>query len=247
MIKINNLQKYFNKECILDGITLHIAKDEFVVLLGASGSGKSTLLKILSGYEGFEGGDVQIASKQYISKIPSHKTRQIITQQYSLMPWMSARGNIEFALKCYGIKDKKERKERADKFLKLVHLENKGDLFPHSLSGGQAQRVAIARALSLNPGVLFLDEPFSALDPIVRLKLQDELKTLSQGKCVIFVTHDIDEALNIADSIVILRQGKIVSNMTNPRFDAHSANFFELKAKIFDILNGQNPQIEYMI
>lgn len=247
MIKINNLQKYFNKECILDGINLHIAKDEFVVLLGASGSGKSTLLKILSGYEGFEGGDVQIASKQYISKIPSHKTRQIITQQYSLMPWMSARGNIEFALKCYGIKDKKERKERADKFLKLVHLENKGDLFPHSLSGGQAQRVAIARALSLNPGVLFLDEPFSALDPIVRLKLQDELKTLSQGKCVIFVTHDIDEALNIADSIVILRQGKIVSNMTNPRFDAHSANFFELKAKIFDILNGQNPQIEYMI
>ena len=247
MIRINNLQKYFNKECILDGINLHIAKDEFVVLLGASGSGKSTLLKILSGYEGFEGGDVQIASKQYISKIPSHKTRQIITQQYSLMPWMSARGNIEFALKCYGIKDKKERKERADKFLKLVHLENKGDLFPHSLSGGQAQRVAIARALSLNPSVLFLDEPFSALDPIVRLKLQDELKTLSKGKCVIFVTHDIDEALNIADSIVILRQGKIVSNMTNPRFDAHSANFFELKAKIFDILNGQNPQIEYMI
>lgn len=247
MIRINNLQKYFNKECILDGINLHIAKDEFVVLLGASGSGKSTLLKILSGYEGFEGGDVQIASKQYSSKIPSHKTRQIITQQYSLMPWMSARGNIEFALKCYGIKDKKERKERADKFLKLVHLENKGDLFPHSLSGGQAQRVAIARALSLNPSVLFLDEPFSALDPIVRLKLQDELKTLSKGKCVIFVTHDIDEALNIADSIVILRQGKIVSNMANPRFDAHSANFFELKAKIFDILNGQNPQIEYMI
>ncbi|EAI6361222.1 TPA: ABC transporter ATP-binding protein [Campylobacter coli] len=247
MIKINNLQKFFNNECILDGINLHIKKDEFVVLLGASGSGKSTLLKILSGYESFEYGDVSVDNQNFIGKIPSHKSRQIITQQYSLLPWLSAKANIEFALKCYGFKDKKERKERAEQFLALVHLQNKADLFPHSLSGGQAQRVAIARALSLNPTILFLDEPFSALDPIVRLKLQNEIKELSINKSVIFVTHDIDEAINIADTIVILRQGKIVSKLKNPRFSPHSSNFFELKSKIFDILNGQDPIIEYMI
>lgn len=247
MIKINNLQKFFNNECILDGINLHVKKGEFVVLLGASGSGKSTLLKILSGYESFEQGSISISGQDFSKKIPSHKSRQIITQQYSLLPWLSARANIEFALKCYGIKDKKERKERAQQFLVLVHLENKADLFPHSLSGGQAQRVAIARALSLNPSVLFLDEPFSALDPIVRLKLQADLKKLSANKSVIFVSHDIDEAINLADTIVILRQGKIVSKLKNPGFSPHSPSFFELKSKIFDILNGQDLDIEYMI
>ncbi|EJT7475023.1 ABC transporter ATP-binding protein, partial [Campylobacter coli] len=100
---------------------------------------------------------------------------------------------------------------------------------------------------SLNPTILFLDEPFSALDPIVRLKLQNEIKELSINKSVIFVTHDIDEAINIADTIVILRQGKIISKLKNPRFSPHSSNFFELKSKIFDILNGQDPIIEYMI
>lgn len=247
MIKINNLQKFFNNECILDGINLHVKKGEFVVLLGASGSGKSTLLKILGGYESFERGDVSVDNQNFSNKIPSHKTRQIITQHYSLLPWLSARANIEFALKCYGFKDKKERKERAQQFLTLVHLQNKADLFPHSLSGGQAQRVAIARALSLNPSILFLDEPFSALDPIVRLKLQAELKELCKNKSVIFVTHDIDEAINIADTIIILRQGKIAKKLKNPGFSPHSPSFFELKSKIFDILNGQDLDIEYMI
>ena len=121
------------------------------------------------------------------------------------------------------------------------------NLYPNSLSGGQSQRVAIARALSLEPKVLFLDEPFSALDPVVRANLQSELKALMQNKQAIFVTHDIDEAILLGDKIVILHAGKIIKELQNPKFTPNTPKYFELKSTIYKLINGQVEDIEYMI
>ena len=163
------------------------------------------------------------------------------------MPWLTALDNIKFALKCSGLKDKKLIDEIAKKYLSLVGLKDKMNLYPNSLSGGQSQRVAIARALSLEPKVLFLDEPFSALDPVVRANLQSELKALMQNKQAIFVTHDIDEAILLGDKIVILHAGKIIKELQNPKFTPNTPKYFELKSTIYKLINGQVEDIEYMI
>lgn len=247
MIEISDLRKNFGESEILKDINLTIENGEFCVLLGASGSGKTTLLKILSGYENFDSGEVKIFNKSFTKCVKKDKSRQIITQNYSLMPWLNAKENIKFALKCYGIKDKNELENRAKKFLDLVHLSQKGENFPQNLSGGQQQRVAIARALSLDPSVLFLDEPFSALDPIVRANLQNELKNITKKKTCIFVTHDIDEALILGDKIVVLHGGKIIKELKNQFFTPNTAKYFEIKAEIFRLINGENSVIEYNI
>lgn len=247
MIKISNLKKSFGTTQILNDINLNIEKNEFCVLLGASGSGKTTLLKILSGHSSFDSGEIKIDSVKFKKQITAHKSRQIITQNYSLMPWMKAIDNIKFALKCSGVKDKNKLEKTAKQFLNLVHLGSKESFYPHSLSGGQSQRVAIARALSLNPKVLFLDEPFSALDPITRANLQTELKNIVENKAVIFVTHDIDEALFLGDKIVVLHNGKIIKQLKNPKFQPNSAKYFEIKAEIFRLISGENDEIEYVI
>ena len=234
MIEISNLKKSFKDICVLHDINLRVENGEFCVLLGASGSGKSTILKILSSLESFDGGSIKFDNYEFKNQIPSSKDRQIIMQHYSLMPWLNAEDNIKFALKCSGIKDKNK-------------LENISKKYPHSLSGGQCQRVAIARALALDPKVLFLDEPFSALDPVVRANLQTELKELTKNKQVIFVTHDIDEAILLGDKIVILHDGKIIKEIKNPKFTPNTPKYFELKSIIYKLINGEIENIEYMI
>ena len=247
LIKFNDVRLSYGDKEVLKGINLEIKQNEFCVLLGGSGSGKTTLLNILSGTSELSSGEISMQNKIYTKKISLDKSRQIITQTYSLMPWLSAKDNIKFALKCSGIKDKFEQEKRASKFLELVSLSHKAELFPHSLSGGQKQRVAIARALSLSPEVLFLDEPFSALDPITRTNLQKSLKQMSKTQTTIFVTHDIDEALFLADKIVILHDGVIIKEISNPNFGVHDLKYFELKAKIFDLINGEDNEVEYTI
>ncbi|MDL0104749.1 ABC transporter ATP-binding protein [Campylobacter vicugnae] len=247
MIEIKNLRKSFGDICVLDDINLKINNGEFCVLLGSSGSGKSTILKILSSLESFDSGEIKFDNESFKSQIPNSKERQIIMQHYCLMPWLTALDNIKFALKCSGLKDKKLIDEIAKKYLSLVGLKDKMNLYPNSLSGGQSQRVAIARALSLDPKVLFLDEPFSALDPVVRANLQSELKALMQNKQAIFVTHDIDEAILLGDKIVILHAGKIIKELQNPKFTPNTPKYFELKSTIYKLINGQIENIEYMI
>ena len=247
MIEIKNLKKSFGNLSVLGDINLQIASGEFCVLLGSSGSGKSTILKILSSLESFDSGEIKFGTKSFKDKIPNSKERQIIMQHYSLMPWLNAEDNIKFALKCSGIKDKNKLENISKKYLSLVGLGNISKKYPHSLSGGQCQRVAIARALALDPEVLFLDEPFSALDPVVRANLQTELKALTQNKQVIFVTHDIDEAILLGDKIVILHSGKIIKELQNPKFTPNTPKYFELKSTIYKLINGEVEDIEYMI
>ncbi|MCI6989786.1 MAG: ABC transporter ATP-binding protein [Campylobacter sp.] len=242
MIEIINLNKSYGSNQILKDLNLKINSGEFVVLLGASGSGKSTLLSILSARNSFDSGVIKINSQSFTNKIPPNKSRQLLTQNYSLMPWQSAIGNVKFAMNCA----KKDSKNASD-FLTLVGLENRQNAHPNSLSGGERQRVAIARALAIDPDILFMDEPFAALDPIIRANLQKELKKMTRDKTVIFVTHDIDEAVILSDKIVVLKDGKIVLETQNPKLTPYSQNAIEFRSKLLRTMVGEYQQIEYEI
>ena len=172
----------------LDHISLQIEKGEFICLLGPSGCGKTTLMNSIAGFETLTEGSITIDGQKV--KAPSEKYVTIF-QNYGLLPWRTVEKNVELGLETLKV-PKQERKQIAMKYLQLVGLENFAKRHPAQLSGGQQQRVAIARGLAVDPEILFMDEPFGALDAITRYKLQDDLLhiTKSQNKTVIFVTHD---------------------------------------------------------
>ena len=186
----------------LDHISLQIEKGEFICLLGPSGCGKTTLMNSIAGFETLTEGSITIDGQKV--KAPSEKYVTIF-QNYGLLPWRTVEKNVELGLETLKV-PKQERKQIAMKYLQLVGLESFAKRHPAQLSGGQQQRVAIARGLAVDPEILFMDEPFGALDAITRYKLQDDLLhiTKSQNKTVIFVTHDIDEAVFLADKIVVM-------------------------------------------
>lgn len=194
---------------ILKNINLNIFDGEFVCVLGKSGCGKSTLLKLLAGLIFPTSGEIYFDDE--IIKSASLR-RGVVFQDYGLFPWMTVGNNIMIALKeKYKDKKKEELKNVALSFINKVGLkENVYNLLPNKLSGGMKQRIAIAQALSVNPDVLLMDEPFGALDAVTRAKLQDlvlELVLNSENeKTVIFITHDVDEALLLADRIIVLGQ-----------------------------------------
>ncbi|KQY14904.1 ABC transporter ATP-binding protein [Rhizobium sp. Root73] len=194
---------------VLDGVDLTIRKGEFITLVGPSGSGKSVLLDIIGGLTQATRGTVEIDGK-VITK-PDPKTGYVF-QQYALFPWRTALANIEYALEVRGA-TKRERTDKARYFLSLFGLSGFEDRFPNQLSGGMQQRVAIARALAADPEVLLMDEPFAALDAQTREILQSELLRIWEkiNTTVVFVTHSIDEAIYLADRIVVMtaRPGRV--------------------------------------
>ena len=206
-IEIEHARKTFLKQNgevfrALEDVTLSIDRGEFVCLLGASGCGKSTLLNILAGFDSLTSGSIRIDEK------PVREPRQdyvMIFQQYGLLPWRSVRKNVELGLETKKI-SRAERSKIAEEYLELVGLSGFAEQYPRNLSGGQQQRVAIARALAVKPEILFMDEPFGALDPITRCRLQVDLQRIVRNEMhtVIFVTHDIDEAICLADRIVLI-------------------------------------------
>ena len=206
-INISNVSKRFTRKgqefTALDHVNLTIEKGEFICLLGPSGCGKSTLLNAIAGFELPTSGSITINGEEVRKPNPKHVT---IFQNYGLLPWRNVVRNVELALesvKC----TKAERREKAEKYLKMVGLENFMEASPHQLSGGMQQRVAIARALTAEPDIIFMDEPFGALDAITRIKLQDDILDIqkSQKKTIIFVTHDIEEAVYLADRVVVMQ------------------------------------------
>lgn len=212
-IEINNVFfDYVDKKTrfgALNDINLKIKKGEFVCILGSSGCGKSTLLGLLNGLNKAKSGELLINGKPI--KGPG-VDRAVVFQQYSLFPWLTAKGNVLFGLKQSAKKyTKKEREELAEKYLDSVGLGDSADKYPNQLSGGMQQRVAVARALALESEILLMDEPFGAIDPRLRLELQELVSKLSieNKKTVVFVTHDIDEAILLADRIVVMEPGKI--------------------------------------
>ncbi len=205
----------------LNDININIDEGEFICLLGNSGCGKSTLLSILSGLNKPTSGRLLIDSNEVLGP---GVDRAVVFQHYSLFPWLTAKGNVLFGIKQSGKKySKKERDELANNYLKSVELFEAKDKYPNELSGGMQQRVAVARALALESDILLMDEPFGAIDPKLRLELQELVLKLSKEnkKTVIFVTHDIDEALLLADRIFVMEPGKIKEelevNLKTPR------------------------------
>jgi glycine betaine/proline transport system ATP-binding protein len=197
--------------------TFEVAAGEIFVIMGLSGSGKSTLVRCLSrlvepdaGEILLDGRDLRQASAKELIELRRHAMGMVF-QNFGLLPHLSILDNVAFPLKIQG-KSVKEREARAREMIALVGLDGREASFPHQLSGGQQQRVGIARSLAVGPELWFLDEPFSALDPLIRRQMQDEFLRLQRilKKTIIFITHDIGEAFRLADRLAIMRAGKIV-------------------------------------
>ena len=254
-IEINDVSVNYDKPGAdfpaLDHISLSIDKGEFVCLLGPSGCGKTTLLNAVAGFQPISGGSITINGKPVTRPDIRYIT---IFQNYGLLPWRTVEKNVELGLESKSV-PKDERRRIANHYLKLVGLENFSRHHPHELSGGMQQRVAIARALAVDPSVIYMDEPFGALDAITRMQLQDDTRRLSveEHKTILFVTHDIDEAVYLADRIVILspNPGRIKSivRISMPhRRDRTSGDFILARDKIFRLLNMKSEEtIEYYI
>ncbi|MGG3622881.1 ABC transporter ATP-binding protein [Bacillus gobiensis] len=193
---------------ILQNIDLTVRDGEFIVLMGPSGSGKSTLLRLLTGLAQPMSGEILVNN---ISTANSLADSAVVFQDYSLFPWLTAEENIILALKkkLKKSKTKKEFEQLAQQYLELVQLGHASKKYPGEMSGGMRQRAAIARALSLGADVMFMDEPFGALDPVTRIQLQDVILQVNrdQQRTVVFVTHDAEEAIILADRIVMFTPG----------------------------------------
>lgn len=254
-IKIDNLNKEFKSDGqvkkVLEDINLDINDGEFICLLGHSGCGKSTLLNIVAGFDKPTSGKVLIDGN---SDIKPSIDKVTIFQNYGLLPWKNVEENVALGLDSLRIKGEK-RKEIVKKYIDLVGLSDYRKHFPRELSGGMQQRVAIARALAVEPKALFMDEPFSALDPITRKKLQEDVLDIWQEKkmTVIFVTHDIEEAILLGSKIVILapnpgRVKAVINNTMKKPVDKSSMEFYNMKDKILGIFEQeQYDKIEYYI
>jgi putative spermidine/putrescine transport system ATP-binding protein len=209
-VELNELTRVYGTLKALDGFTLHIEPGELVALLGPSGCGKTTALRILAGLDEATHGTVSVGG-QDVSNVPANKRDMgMVFQAYSLFPHLTVLDNVAFGLKMRG-KAKRERTSRAAEMLELVGLSAHQHKFASELSGGQQQRVALARALAIQPRVLLLDEPLSALDAKVRSQLRDEIRRvqLEVGTTTLFVTHDQEEALAVADRVGVMSQGKL--------------------------------------
>jgi NitT/TauT family transport system ATP-binding protein len=214
MIDVENVGKHFvsrrgNHHALAD-VTLSIDEGQFVCLVGPSGCGKSTLLNLIAGLEQPDRGRVTVEGKPIAGPGPD---RSVMFQDSALFPWLTVRKNVDFGLELAGIRDKLERAERTETFLKKVHLWRFRDAYVHELSGGMRQRVALARALAPDPRVLLMDEPFAALDAQTRDVLHAELTDIWRAtkKTVVFVTHNVREAVRLGDRVVLMatRPGRI--------------------------------------
>jgi putative spermidine/putrescine transport system ATP-binding protein len=209
-LELENIRKTFNTIVAVQDFNLQVEKGEFVSLLGPSGCGKTTTLRIIAGFEAPDSGSVRLAGEE-ITGIPPHKREMgMVFQAYALFPNMTAWGNVAYGLRI-ARKSAEEMKSRVTELLELVGLADISQKYPNELSGGQQQRVALARALAIEPRVLLLDEPLSALDAVVRVNLRQEIRQLQSklGITTIYVTHDQEEALSISDRVVVMRQALI--------------------------------------
>jgi NitT/TauT family transport system ATP-binding protein len=204
-ISVRNLRKEFgegaNTLVALDDFSLDVADGEFVCVLGPSGCGKSTALRIMADLEKHTSGELVVHAKQH-GEAP---VSAMVFQDHSLFPWLTVLENVTYGLEMRGV-GKQRRVEAAEPFLKMVGLAKYRDYYPHQLSGGMKQRASLARAFVVNPDILLMDEPFAALDAQNKVILQEELLRIWEAdrKTIVFITHDIEEALALSDRIVIM-------------------------------------------
>jgi NitT/TauT family transport system ATP-binding protein len=237
-LQAENIRMIFDRDgqqtSVLEDISLEVGEGEFVCLLGPSGCGKSTLLNIMAGFLSPTRGDVKVGGEIVHGPDPR---RIFVFQERGVFPWLTVEGNIGFGIA--GL-PRKEREQRIAHYVQMVGLEGFEKSYPSDLSGGMKQRLEVARALAVNPDMLLLDEPFGALDSITRLTMRKELLRIweAERKTIIFVTHDIDEAVQLADRVVVMSarpaiiQQIVTIDIPHPR-DISSRRYLELRDGIF--------------
>ena len=210
LVEFRDLRRSFGTTRALDGLSLTLEPGEMVALLGPSGCGKTTALRVLAGMETVDSGDVLVDGASLHGVPTRRRDMGMVFQNYSLFPNMTALDNVAFGLRVRG-QNPAARRARAGELLDMVGLAERANRYPHQLSGGQQQRVALARALAIEPRVLLLDEPLSALDAKVRLQLREQIRTLQTrlGTTTLFVTHDQEEARSMADRVGVMRAGRL--------------------------------------
>jgi putative spermidine/putrescine transport system ATP-binding protein len=209
-VQLRELRRTFGETRALDGLSLDLAPGELVALLGPSGCGKTTALRVLAGFERVDSGDV-VVDGRHVNDVPAQRRDMgMVFQNYSLFPNMTAIDNVGFGLRMRK-QNSETRRAKSGELLEMVGLSAQAKQYPHQLSGGQQQRVALARALAFEPKVLLLDEPLSALDAKVRLQLREQIRSLQLrlGTTALFVTHDQEEALSMADRVGVMNRGRL--------------------------------------
>ncbi|WP_226552613.1 ABC transporter ATP-binding protein [Celeribacter naphthalenivorans] len=209
-VELIGLTKRFGDSVAVKAIDLQIYEASYCCLLGPSGCGKSTTLRMIAGHEEVSEGDILVKGRQVTWQQPSKRGTAMMFQNYGLFPHLNVEENVAFSLRMQGV-GKAERSRRARELIELVEMQAYLHRRPHELSGGQQQRVALARALSTEPSILLLDEPLSALDPFLRIRMREELKRFQRelGITFIHVTHSQDEALALGDQVVVMQDGEI--------------------------------------
>ena len=236
-LRLTAVSRSFGPVQVLEGIDLKVTAGEFVVIVGPSGCGKTTLLNLMSGWDRPSSGTVTRSGPQ-----------RMVYQQDGLFPWLTARQNIALGLR--QIRDAAERRRREDDLLALIRLDGFADHYPHQLSGGMRQRVELARALAGEADTLLMDEPFSALDYMTRLRMRQELARLlrERPRTVVFVTHDVEEAVQLADRVIVLseRPARIrcelpMAAVARPRDPTHPAVVEALKRLLGELGLRDSP------
>jgi putative spermidine/putrescine transport system ATP-binding protein len=246
---MEGLSRQYGTVLALDHLDLTVQPGELIALLGPSGCGKTTTLRLLAGLEDADSGHINVAGRD-ITRLPASKRDMgMVFQAYSLFPHMTVQQNVAFGLRLRRVSTE-QRNRRAMEMLELVELQSQADRYPHQLSGGQQQRVALARALAIQPQVLLLDEPLSALDAKVRAQLRDQIRRiqLDVGITTLFVTHDQEEALAIADRVGVMRAGHL--EQLAPPTDVYSrpasafvAEFVGLSNRLEGVVSGSTVTV----
>jgi sulfate transport system ATP-binding protein len=241
-ISVRNITKKFRRFTALENVELEIPDGQLVALLGPSGCGKTTLLRIIAGLEFADSGTIQFDGRDITDQVARKRGVGFVFQHYALFRHLTVFENIAFGLR---VRPRRERpseediRARVHELLGLIQMENQAGRYPSQLSGGQRQRVGLARALAGDPKILLMDEPFGALDPLTRSEMQDMLRDLLARlkNTVLLVTHDLDEALYLADNIALLHEGNLVTHLkaedflasTHPEVQSYVRAFHRVK------------------
>jgi putative spermidine/putrescine transport system ATP-binding protein len=242
-VRLEGLSRHYGPVVALDHLDLTLHPGELVALLGPSGCGKTTTLRLLAGLEDADTGRVIVGGKDITGLSAAKRDMGMVFQAYSLFPHMTVRQNVAFGLRLRKV-SAAQRDRRALEMLDLVGLSVQADRYPHQLSGGQQQRVALARALAIEPQVLLLDEPLSALDAKVRTQLRDEIRRiqLEVGTTTLFVTHDQEEALAVADRVGVMSVGRL--EQLAPPAELYSAPQTPFVADFVGLTNRVRARVE---
>jgi putative spermidine/putrescine transport system ATP-binding protein len=248
-LELEGVRKEFADTVAVEGFDLEADKGEFVSFLGPSGCGKTTTLRMIAGFELPTAGSIRIDGTDVTNRPPNRRNVGMVFQSYALFPNMTVADNIGFGMKVRG-RPRDQIKQRVGELLDLIHLGGRGERFPWQLSGGQQQRVALARALAIEPQVLLLDEPLSALDAKIRIALRHQIRSIQRqlGITTVYVTHDQEEALSLSDRVVVMSDGRIeqigapadIYNFPATRFVASFVGTLNLlDARVVDASTGR--------